>query len=263
MNRPIGIFDSGIGGLSVWKEVVKILPYESIIYYADSANCPYGSKSVDEIISLTVKNVDFLLKYNCKLIIVACNTATAAAIDYLRAHYEVPFVGMEPAVKPAAIKTNTKSIGILATQNTFKGKLFQETSSKFAKGVKLYNQIGYKLVEFVENDNMQSPELKKLLYSYLKPMLDNNVDNVVLGCTHYPFLIEQIKEIVGNDVQIIDPSSAVAKRVKYLLKEKNIISNRIEIPEYIFFTNSDKNILQNILKKMGIKQFEIILTSKN
>ncbi|MDA3953090.1 MAG: glutamate racemase, partial [Bacteroidales bacterium] len=156
-NQPIGIFDSGVGGLTVWKELVKSLPNESVIYYADSENCPYGPKDKDTIIKLVVKVVDFLVSKECKAIIVACNTATAAAIDFLRSKYTIPFIGMEPAVKPAALESKTKSIAVLATEGTFNGRLYIETSQTFASDVKLNIKVGEKLVDIVENGMVNEP----------------------------------------------------------------------------------------------------------
>ena len=151
-NNPIGIFDSGLGGLSVWKEILKLLPKESVIYYADSANCPYGEKPTSQISQLAQKIVDFLLVENCKIIVVACNTATAAAIQDLRTKYQVPIVGMEPAIKPAALRTRTGKVGVLATQGTLNGSLFKQTKEKYAQGVEVFTQIGYGLVELVERE---------------------------------------------------------------------------------------------------------------
>ena len=248
-NKPIGIFDSGVGGISVWNEVVKLLPNESIVYLADSKNCPYGSKSEDEIIKLSEKNTQFLLNESCKMIIVACNTATAAAIEYLRRTFSIPFVGMEPAVKPAAINSKTKNIGILATEGTFNGKLFNETSEKFTKGINVHLQVGYGLVESVEAGELQGEKLQSLLYKYLNPMLENNVDNIVLGCTHFPFLKENIQKIVGDGVNIIDPSSAVANRAKYILNQFNIRASNVE-PVFTFYTTGKEKVLLSFLDKI-------------
>ncbi|MBU8910469.1 MAG: glutamate racemase, partial [Desulfobacterales bacterium] len=212
--HPIGIFDSGVGGLSVLKEIRKLLPCESINYFGDSGNCPYGSKTKDEAFSLARKNIKFLLKRNCKLIVIACNTVTAVAIDSFRSEYKIPFVGMEPALKPAAIQTKSKKIGILATENTFNGRLYKQTFEKYADGIEVFVQPGDGLVELVEKGAQNSEEAKKLLEKYLLPMLQKGTDTIVLGCTHYPFFKEMIKKITKNSVAIIDPGDAVAIQTK-------------------------------------------------
>ena len=222
--NPIGIFDSGLGGLSVWKEVVKVLPNENIIYYADSANCPYGSKSESEIINLSKRIVDFLIENKCKLVIVACNTATAAAIDYLRANYSIPFVGMEPAVKPASLNSQTKSIAVLATEGTFNGRLYKETSQRFTKDVNLNIKVGENLVDIVENNLINEKSTEIHLRNLIQPLIELNIDHLVLGCTHYPFLIPVLKNILPANVNILDPSPAIAKQAKrILMKEKYMV----------------------------------------
>ncbi|MFH2141423.1 MAG: glutamate racemase [Bacteroidota bacterium] len=256
-NRRIGVFDSGVGGLSVWKEIVELLPNESIIYYADSGNCPYGTKSREEIIKLSEKIVEFLIKKSCKLIVVACNTATAAAIDYLRLNYSIPFVGMEPAIKPAAIQSKTGNIGVLATENTFKGRLFNETSRKYANDKNLYIQIGYGLVDIVENGKINTKDSYSILEKYIQPMLDKNVDQIVLGCTHYPFLMEQIKEIVGTKSGIINPAPAVARQVENIL-DKQQIKNKLKDQENVFYSSGRTEVLKDLLAKMNIVDPEII-----
>ena len=190
---PIGLFDSGIGGTSIWREVHALLPRENTIYLADSKNAPYGLKSKEEILYLSSKNTALLLEQNCKLIIVACNTATTNAIKELRAKYNVPFIGIEPAIKPAAIHSKTQTIGILATKGTLNSALFHENVAKHPE-VKIIEQIGHGLVQLIENGAIDSPEMKELLESYLQPMIEENIDYLVLGCSHYPYLIPQIKK---------------------------------------------------------------------
>src|SRR3989339_142279 len=215
--RPIGIFDSGVGGLSVLKEVRKLLPFESISYFADSGNCPYGSKTREEILLLARKHIEFLLEKNCKLIVIACNTITAVAIDQFRSEYGIPFIGMEPALKPAALQTRTKKIGILATENTFNGRLFKQTFEKHANGLDGFIQPGYGLVELVEKGEQDSEAARQLLERYLTPMMEKGADTLVLGCTHYPFLKDMIQKVAGNRLAIIDPSDAVAAQTKRIL----------------------------------------------
>jgi len=247
---PIGIFDSGVGGLSVWSQIAKLLPFESIIYLADSANCPYGSKSKEEIIRLSVKNTELLLSKKCKIIIVACNTATAASIDYLRKNYKVPFVGMEPAVKPAALNSLTRNVGILATEGTFNGRLFKETSSKYAKYINFHIQIGNGLVELVEAGNIDTPEADILLRKYIQPFIDANVDQIVLGCTHYPFLSDAIRKITNDKMQIVEPSEAVARRTKDQLIINEILSLNDKTPNYQFYTTGNETVIKKMVSKL-------------
>jgi glutamate racemase len=242
--QPIGVFDSGIGGTSIWKEIHNLLPNEKTIYLADSKNAPYGEKSKEEIIHLSMKNTDFLLNMNCKLIVVACNTATTNAIRELRAHYSVPFIGIEPAIKPAAIHSRTQVIGILATKGTLNSELFNKTTEMFHH-TKIIEQIGYGLVELIENGQMESPEMTQLLHSYLNPMIEANIDFLVLGCSHYPYLIPQIRKIIPDHIHIIDSGLAVARQTQNLLKEIGFNQDNNNKP--IFYTNTNPKVLQTIL----------------
>ncbi len=245
-NHAIGIFDSGVGGLSVFREIRKSLPDESIVYFADSANCPYGSKDKDAARALAGNSVEFLLDQGCKMIVVACNTVTAVAIDEFRRRYHVPFIGMEPALKPAARLTATGKIGVLATENTFNGRLFKQTREKYASGIDVMVQPGYGLVELVENGDHESDRAMDLLKEYLLPMISQGADTLVLGCTHYPFLINTIMKITRNKMQIIDPSQAVAAQTKRILKENKLIADTTTFG-LSFFTTGEKNTLENIL----------------
>ena len=179
--NPIGIFDSGIGGTSIWKEINKLLPNENTLFLSDSKNAPYGQKSKEKIIELSIKNTEYLLRNNCKIIVIACNTATTNAITYLRENYKVPFIGIEPAIKPASLKTKTNTIGILATKGTLNSRLFEKTSSLINSNIKIIEQVGEGLVELIENGKIDSMEMDLLLNKHLKPMLENNVDCLVLG----------------------------------------------------------------------------------
>ena len=245
-NKPIGIFDSGIGGTSIWAAIHQLLPNEKTIYLADSKNAPYGQKSKAEIIALSIKNVEFLLKMDCKLIVVACNTATTNAIQELRAKYTVPFIGIEPAIKPAATNSKTQTIGILATQGTLNSELFHKTTEKF-QDTKIIEQVGHGLVQLIESGNINSPEMTKLLHSYLDPMIEANIDYLVLGCSHYPYLIPQIKKILPANIQIIDSGEAVAKQTRNVLQEKAGFATN-EKSEALFYTNSNPKVLSEILE---------------
>ncbi|NOQ24819.1 MAG: glutamate racemase [Bacteroidales bacterium] len=256
-NQPIGIFDSGVGGLTVWKELVKSLPNESVIYYADSANCPYGPKDKETIINLVTKVVDFLISKECKAIIVACNTATAAAIDFLRSKYDIPFIGMEPAVKPAAQNSKTKSIAVLATEGTFNGKLYTETSRKYAKDVVLNIKVGDKLVDIVEKGMVNAPSTESYLRTLINPLIDKNIDHLVLGCTHYPFLIGVLEKVLPINVKIIDPTLAIVKQTKRVLGQFDLLNLQKIEPFYNFYSSGEFTILENILRKITNKNYRV------
>ncbi len=245
--NPIGLFDSGVGGTSIWKEVHALLPNENTIYLADSKNAPYGIKSKDEIIALSCKNTEFLLEKNCKLIVVACNTATTNSIKELRAKYDIPFIGIEPAIKPAAKQSKTHCIGILATKGTLNSELFHNSVMNHPE-VKIVEQIGYGLVQLIENGAINSLEMVELLESYLLPMVEKNIDYLVLGCSHYPYLIPQIKKIIPTKIKIIDSGEAVAKQTKKILEQYQLMNNSNEISSQLFYTNSNPDVLKNILE---------------
>ena len=246
--NPIGLFDSGIGGTSIWKEVHALLPNENTIYLADSKNAPYGLKSKEEIISLSCKNTEFLLNKNCKIIVVACNTATTNAIKELRAKYDVPFIGIEPAIKPAAIQSKTNCIGILATKGTLNSELFHKSVTNHPD-VKIIEQIGHGLVQLIENGDINSPEMIELLESYLLPMVEKNIDYLVLGCSHYPYLIPQIKKIIPSNIQIIDSGEAVAKQTQKIIEQNHLLNSSKEKSSQIFYTNSEPEVLETILNQ--------------
>lgn len=217
----IGIFDSGAGGLSVWKELITVLPSEDYYYISDAEYCPYGPKC-KEIVEKRAETISsYLINKGAEIIVVACNTATAAAISHLRQTFDTPFVGMEPAVKPAAQQTQSGVIGVLATQGTFKGELYHSTSEKYAKNkqVKIIEKVGEGLVELVEQGKTQTPEAEALVRKFIEPMIEEGADCVVLGCTHYPFLTPVIEKVAANRLKIINPAPAVAKRAKEVLAE--------------------------------------------
>ena len=248
-NLPIGIFDSGIGGTSIWKEIQNLLPRENSLYLADSKNAPYGEKSSEEILRLSIKNTEFLLSQNCKLIVVACNTATTNAIDYLRNTYKVPFIGIEPAIKPAALNSKSKTVGVLATKGTLTSSLFHSTSQNHANGIEIIEQQGKGLVELIENGQLKNEITRDLLKKYLQPMLDKGIDYLVLGCTHYPYLIPLLKELLPNDVIIIDSGEAVARQTKAVLEKHGILNSSDSNGKHRFFTNSSVELLERFLDK--------------
>ena len=245
--NPIGLFDSGIGGTSIWKEIHNLLPNEDTIYLGDSKNAPYGEKSKEEIISLSCKNTEFLLNQNCKIIVVACNTATTNAIKELRTKYNIPFIGIEPAIKPAALHSQTQKIGILATKGTLNSDLFYKSVEQF-KNIQIIEQIGFGLVELIENGKINSIEMKELLNQYLTPMIESNIDYLVLGCSHYPYLIPQIKKILPDNIKIIDSGEAVAKQTKTILSEKVGLREISEKSNQLFYTNANPKIISDILE---------------
>lgn len=244
-NNPIGLFDSGIGGTSIWKEIHKLMPQENTIYLADSKNAPYGIKTKEEIIALSFKNTELLLDLECKIIVVACNTATTNAIKELRAKYKVPFIGIEPAIKPAACNSETNCIGILATKGTLSSDLFHQAVLNYPN-TKIIEQVGYELVQLIEDGQIYSKETNNLLHSYLKPMIDANIDYLVLGCSHYPFLIPQIKKILPQHIKIIDSGEAVALQTQKVLIE-SIGLSKSTLSSQIFYTNGKPEIIKNIL----------------
>lgn len=243
--NPIGLFDSGIGGTSIWKEIHALLPNENTIYLADSKNAPYGLKSKDEIIALSIKNTEYLLNKNAKIIVVACNTATTNAIKELRAAYDVPFIGIEPAIKPAANKSSTNTIGILATKGTLNSELFNKAVHNYPN-TKIIEQVGHGLVQLIEDGNIESEEMRQLLTMYLNPMIRKNIDYLVLGCSHYPYLIPEIKKILPKHVQIIDSGEAVALQTKNVLLEKNSL-NSSNKSNSVFYTNANSIVLKKII----------------
>lgn len=252
-NSPIGVFDSGVGGSSIWQEIYKLLPFENMIYLADSKNAPYGNKSSEEITALSIKNVEKLLEVGCKIIVVACNTATTNSITTLRENYDVPIIGIEPAIKPAALKTTSKSIGILATKGTLSSALFSRTTSEFTKDISVIEIIGEGLVPLIEAGNLDSPEMISLLKKHTKPMIDANIDYLVLGCSHYPYIIPQLKKILPENVKIIDSGEAVARQTKTVLQSLNLLREENTKPKLQFFTNAETDTLKFLLKEYSEK----------
>ena len=223
----IGIFDSGIGGLSVFREIRKVLPEQSYVYYSDNAHCPYGEKSREYIIDRARAITRFLLEKGCEIIVVACNTATAAAISTLREEFPIKFIGMEPAIKPAAQSTKTGVVGVLATAGTLKATKYIDTRARWAQNVSIVEHIGQGFVELVEKGITTGPEAETTVRTSLTPLLDAGADIIVLGCTHYPFLSDTIKKIASEvypDIDIIDPAPAVARHLMEVLAEEGISS---------------------------------------
>ncbi|HET8753754.1 MAG TPA: glutamate racemase [Salinimicrobium sp.] len=253
--NSIGIFDSGVGGTSIWKEIHQLLPNEHSIYLADSANAPYGEKPKEEIIRLSIKNTEKLLEMGAKIIVVACNTATTNAIQILRSNYNIPFIGIEPAIKPAATKSKTKCIGILATKGTLSSELFAKTADLYSKNTKLIEVVGNGLVNAIEKGKHDSEEVEILLFNLLKPMLEANIDYLVLGCSHYPYVIPKLRQLLPESVSIIDSGQAVANQTRLVLKSLDLLSKEKQASPQ-FFTNGNPEILSRLVNSEK-KAFEV------
>lgn len=245
------MYDSGLGGLSVWRELHDKLPNESLTYLADGANCPYGGRPKEEIRRFADEAVGKLIADGAKMVVVACNTATAAAIDFLREKYSnTPIVGMEPAVKPAAMATRTGVVGVLATAGSLGGDLFLKTSARYADRARFIAAVGEGFVELVEESQEQTPEAEEAVRRVIEPLLAEGADQLVLGCTHYPFLREVIERVIGErEVAIIDPAPAVARRVGQLLDQFNLRAEAQNSAVYKFQTFAEEDYLNRLKNK--------------
>ena len=246
--NPIGVFDSGVGGLSVLRAMREQLPNESVAYFGDQGHVPYGPRSMEEIQKFSEGITRVLLEQNSKLIVVACNTASAAALKFLRGQFPaVPFVGMEPAVKPAAEITKTGKVGVLATPATFQSELYASVVERFGAGVELFQHTCPGLVAQIEKGDLDSNTTQLILEGALLPMLEKNIDTVVLGCTHYPFVIPLIEQIVGGNVRVIDPAPSVAKQVKRLLEADGNLTRVEKGVGVRFYTSGDPASMKSLL----------------
>lgn len=247
---PIGVFDSGVGGLSVLREIRRLLPKEEIIYYADSAYCPYGIRPPAEIVSRSAKICDFLLSQGAKMLVAACNTASVAGLDIYRRMYSVPIVGMEPAVKPATAATRNGKVGVLATSVTLSGGRFSSLLERYQNGAEVFSQPCPGLVELVESGRYDSPEALELLNKYLYPLLSMGVDTIVLGCTHYPFLKESVRALAGPMIAVIDTGEAVARQVCRVLAGHGLESPGEKISGEVFHTSGNPEEVGPVIKKL-------------
>ena len=248
----IGIFDSGVGGLSVLRAIHRSLPKLEILYFADQAHVPYGRRQMDEIRSFSQQITSFLLSRSIDLLVVACNTASAAALIFLRQQFpDLPIVGMEPAVKPASKSSQTRAVGVLATPATFQGELYQSLVHKYGEDLEIYQDTCSGLVEQIEAGNLNGKKTHDILEHALHPMIEKDVDTVVLGCTHYPFVIDEIKGIAGKKIEVIDPAPAIARRVKSLL-DQQIGKQGIESSHnsLSFITSSDPTVFKQQIKAL-------------
>lgn len=247
---PVGVFDSGVGGLSVVAELMAQLPAQPLIYLADQANAPYGQRSLAEIRELSHGITRFLLGQGAHVIVIACNTASAAALHWLRGQYPaVPFVGMEPAVKPAAERTRSRHVGVMATQATFQGELFASLISRFGADVTVHTQVCPELVPLVEAGELATERARAAVAAYVRPLIEAGVDELVLGCTHYPFLRGLIEEAAGPGVEIIDPAPAVARQAGRVLAQHNALGT-VEGVRYDFYTTGDRATFARSLRKL-------------
>ena len=251
-NSSIGVFDSGVGGLSVLRAIREQMPEESVIYFGDQGHVPYGPRPLQQVRDFSEGITRFLLDNGAKIIVVACNAASAAALTYLRQTFaDVSFVGMEPAVKPAAEHTATGVVGVLATPATFQGALYASVVERFAAGVELLQSTCPGLVQQIEKGDLDGLETRRILEDALNPMLKKKIDTVVLGCTHYPFVIPLIERVVGDKVRVIDPAPSVARQAKRLLEAdglKNLGGVRGEV---CYFTSGPADALQSLLPKLS------------
>jgi len=249
VNAPIGVMDSGVGGLSVLQHLTRQLPHEHFIYFADSAHAPYGNKTATEIQQRCFTIADTLIAKGAKALVVACNTATAAAIAAMRESYTLPIIGMEPAVKPAAAASKNGIIGVLATTGTLKSAQFAALLEHYGQGVQVVTQACVGLVECIEQGQLDTPQTLTLLQQYCRPLMAAGADTIVLGCTHYPFVKKHIQEIVGPEVTLIDTGAAVAKRLHQVLEQKQMLNPDTEAGDFVFFTSGKKDT-QRVMQQL-------------
>jgi glutamate racemase len=254
-NAPIGVFDSGVGGLSVLRAIHRQFPQENILYFADQAHVPYGPRTLQQVQQFSEAITRYFLIQAAKMVVVACNTASAAALHYLRKQFpDTPFVGMEPAVKPAAENTLSGVVGVLATPATFQGELYASVVERFANGVEIMQNTCPGLVEQIELGNLTGDKTRDILTRALTPMLAAGIDTVVLGCTHYPFVIPLIQEIVGPQVRVIDPAPAIARQVGRLLVQGQMHNPTTNPGETRYYTSGDLNRFNQILPALGFNE---------
>ncbi|MBI4130218.1 glutamate racemase [Candidatus Roizmanbacteria bacterium] len=254
-NYPIGILDSGVGGLTIWKEIVTLLPRESTIYIGDSKNCPYGSKSVEKIYLLAKRLVKFLVQKQCKIIVVACNTISVSCLDQLRKDFsEIPIIGTVPVVKTADQVSKKKRIGILSTSATSQSTYQRDLIQKFASDCDVIDSGTDTLVPFIEEGKIE--EAEKVLTTILKPYIDAKIDVLVLGCSHFPFLKTQIQHILGSHITILDSGSAIAQQVKRVLAEKNLSAQK-KIGKHLMYTTGNKLLMGKFVGELGYNRVSV------
>ncbi|MBQ5737070.1 MAG: glutamate racemase [Alistipes sp.] len=247
-NRPIGVYDSGFGGLSVWRELRRMLPNESLIYLGDGKNCPYGGRSREEITAFATEAVERLVTEGVKMVVVGCNTATTAAVAHLRERWsDMPIVGLEPAVKPACLSSRTRRIAVLATEHSLQSEMFLATALRYAGDVEVVKVVGEGFVELVERGAEHSAEAETAVRKVVEPLLGMDIDKIVLGCTHYPFLRPLIEGVIGDrDIAVIDSGEAVARRVKWLLERYDIGAEEGNVANYRFVSFANEEYRQRL-----------------
>lgn len=256
-DRPIGIFDSGVGGLSVMRVVRQLLPHEDLYYVADSANAPYGIRDAEFIAERADRIMDFFIERDIKALVVACNTASGVAVKRLRGVHRLPIIAMEPAIKPASLTTRSGVIGVLATNITVASAAVSRLVEAFAQGVEVLLQPCPGLVECVERADTNSPQVCDLLESYIHPLLRQGADTLVLGCTHYPFLLETIRRVAGSEVKVIDPAPAVAAELKRRLSLQDALSARDSRRGERYWTSGDTALAQAVFSKLLGQEVEV------
>jgi glutamate racemase len=249
--RPIGMMDSGLGGLSILREIRRQLPAEDVVFLADQAHVPYGPRPLDQVREFSVEITRLLLEMGAKVIVVACNTASAAALRHLRQAFpETPFVGMEPAVKPAAEASRTRTVGVLATPTTFQGELFASVVERFAGGVRVIPQTLPGLVERIEAGDLDGPLTRAILQQGIGPLLAQGIDTLVLACTHYPFVIPQIATTAGPGIRVIDPSPAIARQTQRILAERDLAAPRRHKGKILFISSGEPERLREMARRL-------------
>ncbi len=246
-NLPVGVFDSGIGGLSILKEIQQLLPQESLIYLADNLYAPYGLLSEQKVRDRSCAIMDFLISKQIKTAVIACNTATAVAVDFLREKYNVPIVAIEPAIKPAVAISKTRKIGVLATRGTLQSKRFQKLIEQTRQDCQIYQQEGIGLVEKIERPDSNPLSIDEILSPLIEPLLQQGIDTLILGCTHYSLIRDNIQNLVGESVQLVEPGEAVARQLRQVLQQNGLLTCKGSIPDYAFYTSGKKIILKNMV----------------
>lgn len=254
----IGVFDSGVGGLWILKHLQQEISSYNYVFFGDQVHVPYGVRSMEEIKYFSLEITKFLISKDCKVIVIACNTASAASLKYLRIKFPgIHFIGMEPAIKPAVESTHTRKVGVLATPTTFHSELYNSVVERFAQDVEIFQDTCPGLVEQIEKGDLESNLTRSILKKALLPMMEKNIDTIVLGCTHYPFVIPLIKEIVGDKVKVIDPTEAIVRQVGHVLIENNLASRSIGEKQIEIFTSGNKENIKLILSKLFDKDLDI------
>lgn len=257
--NPIGIFDSGIGGITILQEVERQMPHEDIIYLSDDKNCPYGIKTNQEIVEISVQNTNHLIQLGAKVIVVACNTATMAAVATLREQFNIPIVAIEPAIKPASLASKSGIIGIIATKSSIESDHLKTLCKEHSLGNIIVTKAGVGLVAFVEDDQQDSPEAYILLKQYIDPMIENGIDHLVLGCTHYPFFKKHIAKIVQDkNITIVEPATAIAKQIKTVLEQTELACKCKKKGKITFISTSDMSFENNERIESRYEQYKKI-----